>query len=504
MMNTRPVYRPSWVSLNTRPAPQWFLDAKFAVFVMWGEYSVPAWADRSFYSEWYEFLLKISEGQDLNERELATHNYLTHNDPFWALSYESRHKMLERGKEVIRFHHRVYGKSYPYENFFNDFKGELFDPTHWADLFERAGLKYVVMSAKHHGGYCMFPSTHEAESWGYPKDSVHLGPHRDVLGETLVAMRQKGMRAGVYYSLYEWQNPLWIADRKLFVDKVFHPQFKDLVTRYQPSIIWSDGDWLMDDKGWRSEELLAWLFNESPVRDEVVVNDRWGALRRQHGTYFTTEFGNGLPDGSHPWEESRGIDNSYAYNRNSTLADYRSTETLVHTLIDTVSRGGNLILNVGPMADGLIPLIIEDRLVGIGEWLRVNGEAIYGTRPWKRSCQWSEGDLPHRDFNKTHSTTSYDITALITKDPARNDAVIDAFFTTKTKTLYVLIPRWPGKRFVVKDLALPDHATITMLGYDTRLSWTCAAKDVVVDIPQLSVDEVPCQWAYVLKIKGVS
>jgi alpha-L-fucosidase len=501
-MGVNHAYQPTWESLNSRLTPQWFLDAKFAVFVMWGEYSVPAWADKSFYSEWYEFLLKTSEGQDLNDRELSSHNYPKSNDPFLAASYEGRKKMFQRAKEIGRFHEKVYGKSFPFENFLAQFKGELFDPVHWADVFARAGVKYVVMSAKHHGGYCLFPSMHEAESWGYPKDSVHLGPRRDVLGETLDAMRQKNLRAGMYYSLYEWQNPLWIADRNRYVEKLFHPQFKELITRYEPSIIWADGDWLMDDKGWRSEELLAWLFNESPVRDDVVVNDRWGALRRKHGTYFTTEFGSGLPDGSHPWEESRGIDNSYAYNRNSSLAEYRSVETLVHTLIDTVSRGGNLILNVGPMADGMIPLIVEDRLLGIGAWLRVNGEAIYETRPWERSCQWSDGPIPHRDFSKTHSSDLYDLSQLLTKDPTRATAIIEAFFTKKEGTLYVLIPRWPGKRFVLKNIKLAERVTVTLLGYGAKLSWRPSQKDVVIDIPQLSVDEVPCRWAYVLKIEG--
>jgi alpha-L-fucosidase len=503
-MKTQVMYKPEWESLNQRPIPPWFQDSKFGVFVMWGEYAVPAWASKEFYSEWYEFLLKVGEGQDLNDREIATHIYLRSKDPFMEASYHGRQKMYERAKDVAKFHHKVYGTNYPYENFIPQFKAELFDPAQWADLFARAGIKYVVMTAKHHGGYCLFPSTHEAESWGYAKDSVHLGPRRDILGETLQALRQKNLWAGMYYSLYEWQNPLWIADRQLFVEKVFLPQFRELVMKYKPSIVWADGDWLMDDKEWKSAELLAWLFNESPVKDEIVVNDRWGAKRRQHGSYFTTEFGSGLPDGSHPWEESRGIDNSYAYNRNSDLQDYRSAETLVYTLIDTISRGGNLLLNVGPMADGLIPAIVQERLLQIGDWLRVNGEAIYGTRCWERSCQWSDGVVVERDFKKTHSTTAYDITRFVKKDPGSPNAVVDAFFTRKGNTLYAHVPRWPGKQFVLKDVAPSDAATVTMLGHEGKLSWKRSQKNMVIDIPPLTVDEVPCQWAYVLKIERLT
>ena len=160
------------------------------------------------------------------------------------------------------------------------------------------------------------------------------------------------------------------------------PQFKDLVTKYKPSIIFSDGEWELSDTAWKSEELLAWLFNESPVAKEVVVDDRWGSNTRGKNTgatYTTSEYGSGM-DASVIWEESQGIGHSYGYNRNEKLEDYKSSHDLILMLVDIVSRGGNLLLDIGPTADGRIPVIMQQRLTDMGNWLQINGEAIYGTR----------------------------------------------------------------------------------------------------------------------------
>ena len=189
------------------------------------------------------------------------------------------------------------------------------------------------------------------------------------------------MRIGFYYSLYEWFNPLWLKDRKRYVAEHMIPQFKDVVTRYRPAIIFTDGEWDMPSSDWKSEELLAWLFNESPCKDEVVVNDRWGKeCRHHHGGYYTTEYGAGLKDDAHPWEESRGMGFSYGYNRAESIDDYQTPRELILMLCDLVSRGGNLLLDIGPTADGRIPVIMQERLIQMGDWLKVNGEAIYGTR----------------------------------------------------------------------------------------------------------------------------
>ncbi len=230
---------------------------------------------------------------------------------------------------------------------------------------------------------------------------------------------------GIYFSLYEWYNPLWLSDRERFVTEHMIPQFKDVVTKYQPSVIFSDGEWDMPDKNWHSEEILAWLYNDSPSKDDVIVNDRWGkGCRHAHGGYYTTEYGAGLPNAEYPWEENRGMGHSYGYNRNEDLAEYRSGKELVWMLADLVSRGGNLLLNVGPTADGRIPTIQEERLRQIGAWLKVNREAIYGSKPFARTCQWTEGTVPEGNFKQYMS--GYDIVKVVGAKPI--DGIAQATF----------------------------------------------------------------------------
>ena len=139
-------------------------------------------------------------------------------------------------------------------------------------------------------------------------------------------MRRRNLEMGFYFSLYEWFNPRWLAgDVDAYVKDHLFPQFKDLVTRYSPSVIFSDGEWELPSEKWRAPELLAWLFNDSAVAQHVVVNDRWGGeTRHKHGGYYTTEYGAGLPGASHAWEENRGLGHSYGFNRNEDLADYAS------------------------------------------------------------------------------------------------------------------------------------------------------------------------------------
>ena len=260
-------YAPNWASLDTRPCPQWYLDAKFGIFIHWGVYSVPAWGAPKSYAEWYW-------------------NNMSNQKPdnvWW------------------QFHKKNYGANFEYQQFAPMFRAELFHPDQWADLFVRSGAKYIVPTSKHHEGFCLWPSAEANRTWGRPWNATVIGPKRDVLGDLATAVRQRGLKFGFYYSLYEWFNPLWLKDRPAYVTEHMIPQFKDVVARYRPAIIFSDGEWDLTSKDWHSEELLAWLFNESPCKDEVVVDDRWGKdTRHQHGTYFTTEYGAGMKDAAHP------------------------------------------------------------------------------------------------------------------------------------------------------------------------------------------------------------
>jgi alpha-L-fucosidase len=301
---------------------------------------------------------------------------------------------------------------------------------------------------------------------------------------------------GLYYSLYEWYNPLWLKDKPRYVSEHMMPQFKDVVSRYKPEVIFSDGEWEMPSADWRSPELLAWLFNESPVKDQVVINDRWGSdTRHKHGGYWTTEYTPGMSGMEHPWEESRGMGFSYGYNRAERLEDYHTGRELVTMLVDIVSRGGNLLLDIGPNADGTIPVIMQERLVQIGAWLKVNGEAIYGTRPWKATRQWSAGEQPKIAYNEEFAT-AYDVTKL-TEKPEAGKAAIEAFFTAKGDDVFAILPRWKEGSFLVKDVT--GVKSVTLLGPGTVLKFKAAPVGVAVQLPELP-EELRAQPAWVLKI----
>jgi len=282
------------------------------------------------------------------------------------------------------------------------------------------------------------------------------------------------------------------------------PQFKDLVTRYSPSVIFADGEWELPSEQWRAPELLAWLYNDSPVADKVVVNDRWGReTRHHHGGYYTTEYGAGLPGATHPWEENRGIGFSYGYNRNEDLDDYATGQRLLLTLLDTVSRGGNLLLNVGPTADGRIPAVMQERLAYLGQWLDKNGAAIYGTRTFRDGAQWTAGKRQEVDTS-TNYRAKYDVEQL-TMHPAPGDARKEILFTRKGSTLYAILPVYPHGTLTIRDLKLAKNARIGMLGTNlVKIAWQPRGKDIQVSMPALDSLELPFDGAVVLEIEGAA
>lgn len=460
-------YEPTWKSLDQRKTPEWFLDAKFGVFIHWGLYSVPAWGTKGEYAEWY--WNRMADKKPAN--------------PWW------------------QFHEKNYGASFEYKDFAPQFKAELFDAKHWADLFVRAGVKYVVPTSKHHEGFALWPSAEATRAYGHPWNAAEIGPRRDLLGELAGATRDRGLKFGIYYSLFEWFHPLWLTDRPRYVSEHMTPQFKDVVTRYQPSIIFSDGEWDLTAKEWDSENLLAWLFNESPCKDDVVINDRWGKeTRHKHGSYWTTEYAAGLQDGTHPWEESRGMADSYGLNRAERFEDYKSARELILVLVDLVSRGGNLLLDIGPAADGTIPPLMEQRLVEIGDWLKVNGEAIYGSRFAGRSCQWTDGSLPKQEYGEFK--VKYSLLDQVGQTSKNGTAVKQVFFTKKADALYAISVGWPGETLVLKNVRIPADASVTLLGRPDKLETTLSGTTLTITTPKIAPDAAPCQYAYTFKISG--
>ncbi|MCA9440938.1 MAG: alpha-L-fucosidase [Candidatus Omnitrophica bacterium] len=466
-------YEPNWESLDSRPTPEWFRDAKFGIFIHWGVYSVPAWGEKKAYSEWYWHNAFNADG--------------TLKDNPWG-----------------EFHRKNYGEDFPYSDFAPLFKAELYDPAEWADIFKRAGAKYVVPTSKHHDGFCMWPSEEANKTWGRQWNAVDIGPHRDLLGDLAKAVREADLKFGFYYSMYEWYNPLWLNDKPKYIKDHMTPQFKDVVTRYAPSLIFSDGEWDLPPEEWGSPELVAWLYNESPSKDELIVNDRWGkGARHHHGGYYTTEYGAGLANDEHPWEESRGIGFSYGYNRNEPWSNYRSPKDLILNLVDLVSRGGNFLLDIGPDSDGRIPMIMQDRLLAMGDWLAVNGEAIYGTRPWKRTCQWSEGEQPKEEYGEYR--VEYNILKGSGFGPTEDGkAVKEIFFTHKPGVLYAILPGWPDSgEMVIQDFSPKENPKVTLLGVEGELKTEQTDKGLRVTLPNLHPEEPPCRYAYTIRIEGV-
>lgn len=429
-------YEANWESLNKRGIPAWFNQEKFGIFIHWGVFAVPAYApvipnSGDSYAEWYWYRIQSKQQN------------------FWD------------------FHSKQFGKNFSYQQFEPSFKAELFNPDQWADLFKKAGARYVVLTSKHHEGYTLWPSSEADKAWGRAWNAVSGTPQRDLLGDLTESVRKKGLRMGYYYSLYEWYNPIWMYDKKKYVDEHLFPQFKDLVSKYKPAVIFSDGEWDLSDTAWKSTELLAWLFNESPVKKDVVINDRWGGNTREKNTgatYTTSEYGSGK-DASVVWEENQGIGHSYGYNRNEQLTDYKSSEELVLMLIDIVSRGGNLLLNVGPTADGRIPVIQQQRLIDMGKWLEKNGEAIYGTTALEVPYQWSAGKRP--EAKGAAYMAGYSI-AQLTK-PAKDRAYVQAFFTKKGKDLYVFLPAYT-QQVELTALSVKPGASAEMLETGEKIS----------------------------------
>jgi alpha-L-fucosidase len=312
----------------------------WGIFIHWGPYSVPAWTPKGVYEEWYQYWLQ-------------TKNLFGNFNPDTAAVY--------------KHHTKKYGEHFSYYNFGEMFKCEDYHPEEWAKLFVDAGAKYIVLTSKHHDGFALWPSKEADKTWGFPWNAVSNGPRRDVLGDLAKEVRKTDVKFGLYYSLYEWYNPLWLSNKNKYINEHYLPQIKDLINTYQPDILWSDGDWELTAEEWKAPEFLAWLYNESPVKDKILVNDRWGKdVRRSHGSYLTSEYGSS-GNITRPWEECRGIGFSFGYNRNEDAWDYNSEKTLILTLVDVVSHGGNLLLDIGPDGTGKIPPIMQERLLQIGK-----------------------------------------------------------------------------------------------------------------------------------------
>lgn len=461
------------VTLPDYKIPDWWKDAKFGIFIHWGVYSVPSFADHD-YAEWY-----------------------------WE------HKSKGKAKA---FHEKVYGKDFDYYNFAPMFKAEFFEANQWAELFTKAGAKYVVLTAKHMEGFTLWKSEIANQLHGRKWNSVETGPKRDIVAELSEAIKNNNMKIGLYFILYEHTSPVYQNQPKEFIEKYSIPQFKDLFSKYTPSIVWTDGDWQHTAAEYHSLELINWLLGSLPNSDELVLNNRWGRDLKTIG-HATTEYTymldpDKLPDA---WEECRGIGKSFGFNRNETLSDYSSSQELLLMLIDIVSNGGNLLLNVGPTPDGRIPIFMQERLLDIGKWLEINGEAIYGTRKYRVTTQWSEGK--RTDINPKNlaepivdavAERKYILENLnilkLTVRPGKNQAVKEIMFTQKGSNVYAITPKFPREYLKIKHVKPTDRTEITLLGSDHHFKWKYEKEVLCIEVPSDILLDLPFQYAYTFKI----
>ncbi|KAI6243683.1 Alpha-L-fucosidase [Aphelenchoides fujianensis] len=277
-----------------------------------------------------------------------------------------------------------YANGTTYADFARDFTAAEFDAAQFADVIHASGARYCVLTAKHHEGFTLWPS---ATAFGW--NAVDVGAHRDLVGELATSIRARDLHFGLYFSQMDWFHPLYLQDKKqnssVFPEQVSLVQMRELVAAYRPDVLWSDGDWERPPEYWRSREFLAWLFNDSPVREKVLVNDRWGVgTAGQHGSFLNHADGF-LPGHllTRKWESCITLDeHSWGYRRDLQSGDVKSTRQVVALLAQVLAWGGNLLLNVGPNRLGRIPPIFEDRLRDVGAFVGANAEAIFESKPW--------------------------------------------------------------------------------------------------------------------------
>lgn len=432
-----PRYEPNWDSLDSRPLPQWFDDAKIGIFLHWGVFSVPS------FTEWFWWKWKNDKNPD-----------------------------------IMKFMNDNFPPGFSYQEFAPHFKAELFNPDHWGDVFASSGAKYVVLTSKHHEGYTLWPSN-TSYSW----NSVEVGPHKDLVGEVAAAVRKQGITFGLYHSKYEWFNPLYLRDKANnwqthdFVTQKTLPELYEIVNRYKPDVIWSDGDWEVKDDYWQSLSFLTWLYNDSPVKDTVVTNDRWGQGNYcKHGDFINCADHYRPGKTQHKkWENCMTLDKtSWGYVRRSTLGEYLTDRELLQEVVETIAYGGNILINVGPTADGRIEVIFEERLRKLGSWLKVNGEAIYKTSVWQT---------------------------------AQNDSSTPNVYYTSSRdnqTVYSIFFDWPQDDklhlFSVQD---KPNSKVTLLKNNQELPTSIGEKkELVVDLTRVSRFDSQ-DVAFVLKIQGL-
>ena len=448
-------YGPTWESLQAYTVPEWFRDAKFGVFVHWGVYAVPA-----FGNEWYP------------------------------------RNMYRKGQQEYAHHLETWGahKHFGYKDFVPLFRAEKWNPAGWVELFQQAGAKYVVPVAEHHDGFPMYDCSFT--NWS----AAQMGPCRDTVAELEAETRKAGLRFGVsshrafnwrYYTFSEAFDNHDPDLHKLY--GVPHPEdapvsyaflldwyarTRELVDRFSPDILWFDFGWHRDEfEPWRPR-VAAYYYNHALAHGyEPVLQYK----EKFPDGVAVLDIERGKLDAIRPgyWQTGPSVSyKSWGYVVND---EFKTVTTLVHDLVDIVSKNGNQLLNVGPKADGTIPEGATHALQGIGQWLGLNGEAIYGTRHWT-----TYGEGPTEVSTARFREKEYvPFTAQ------------DVRFTRKGSVVYAICLGWPGREATIRALADQDVRSVSMLGVDGSLAWRKNEDGLQIGVPA----ERPCDHAYTFKIE---
>ncbi len=477
----REIFEPTWESLRTHSTPKWLQEAKFGIYTHWGVYAVPACGPNG---TWYPY------------------------------------NMYREGTDQHNYHVRTYGSpsEFGYKDFIPMFKAEKFDPDEWAELFKSSGAQFAGPVGEHHDGFAMWNSA--LTDWNAAK----MGPETDVVGRLEKSIRGQGMRfmialhhaenwwffphwkeeydtsnprySGLYGPMHnqEWakEKPVgderwvewWGQDKptKEYLD-TWLGKIREVIDHYQPDLLWFDFGIRGVPEKYR-RDFLAYYYNKEKEWDkDVAVTYKWHDL--VPGTAIVDlELGRMGELTYNDWITDTSVDDQGAWSYVQD-AGFKKVSTLVHNLVDNVSKNGYLLLNVGPKANGEIPDEAKRCLIGLGDWLRVNGEAVYGTIPW---IKYGEGPTKMETSGNFSEQQEVEYTAK------------DIRFTTKGDVLYATCLGWPGEWVTIrtmKRLYDSEIRTVRMLGVDRDLKWSMTAQDgLVVEMPE----EKPCDHAYVLKI----
>ncbi len=456
-------YRADWESLQKYEIPEWYQDAKFGIFIHWGVYSVPA-----FGNEWYP------------------------------------RNMYKEGTPEFKHQVETYGPldKFGYKDFVPRFKAEHFDPAAWAQLFKEAGAKYVVPVAEHHDGFAMYDSA--LSDW----TAVKMGPHRDVIGDLAKAVRAAGLHFGT--SSHRVEHNFFLGVGRAIPSDLNDPQYaefygpahnwleakdnsplsndftfvsrewiddwlaraSEIVEKYHPDIVYFD--WWIGQPSVRANltEFAAFYYNASlGYGDHVGVINYKELAMQEHSAVLDVERGQLADIRPLHWQTDTSVSNaSWGYVEHDT---FKSPRTIVQQLIDIVSKNGNLLLNIGPRPDGTIPDEVQQVLRDVGAWLKINGEAIYGTRPWRI---YGEGPT------KPAAGAFHDTDAV-------NYTPEDFRFTTKGDVLFAIELGWPStEEAVVRSLAsgtagTKKVASVSLLGVDGALKFRQEKDGLHIEAP---------------------